>query len=147
MSKATLILNTGQQAIIEYDLNKIFIWENRYQKADYTNETYDPVTLLAGTLMGRVATTGKIVPLVSSAVDGSNIPYGILAENVTIDEGETQTLSVCVYGDVDKNKVILDDGDDFDTVIAGRRLDDRIAGDTVGVRLITSQEHTKSDNQ
>lgn len=148
MSKATLILNTGQMAIIEYDLNKIFTWENRYQKADYTNsDTYDPVTLLAGTVMGRISATNKIVPLTSGASDGSQYPVGILADNYTIEEGDTQELMYCNYGDVAESKILLQGSDDLETVIDGRTIRDRIMGDTAGVRIIVSREHTKSDNQ
>lgn len=147
MSKATLILNTGQQAIIEYDLNKIFIWENRYVKANYTNSTYASVTMLAGTVMGRVSATGKIIPLVSTASDGSQFPVGILAENVTVEAGDTEELTICNYGDVVEDKIILSGSETLETVVSSRRLRDRIAADTAGIRIVTSTENTKSDNQ
>lgn len=147
MSDNNTVLNNGQQAITNYDVSKIFIWENRFDKANYTNSTYDAVTLSAGTLMGRVATTREIVPCVSTAVDGSQYPVGVLAQDATVEEGDTVELAFCVAGDVAEEKVILSGSDTMNTVISGRIIRDRIAADTVGVKLVAGTELTGYDNQ
>lgn len=147
MSSNNVALNTGNQAIINYDVSKIFIWDNRYEKANYTNSTYDPISLVPGTLMGRISATQEIVPLESGASDGSQYPVGILQSEITVDEGDTVSLTICVAGDVVESKVILEGSDTMNTVISGRSIRDRIGGDTVGIKLVPSTELTADDNQ
>lgn len=147
MSQNTIILNTGQQMIVNFDVSKIFIGENRYNKGVFTNSTYDPISMSAGTVLGRIAATGKLVPLKSGAVDGSQYPVGILAEDVIVEDGESRTLFYCEYGDVVEAKLILDGTDTLDTIIEDRRIRDRIAGDTVGIRIRETDEMSGTDNQ
>ncbi len=147
MSSNSIVLNTGQQMIINTDLSKIFVWNNRYESGTYTNATYDTVALAAGTVMGRVSATGKLKPLASAAVDGSQYPVGVLADDYSVEEGEDQELAVCVAGDVDQNKLVFDGADTLSTVIDGRQLRDRIAGDTVGIKLVGGEPMTAYDNQ
>jgi hypothetical protein len=148
MSKNTIVLNTGQQLTVTTDLSKIFVWNNRYESGTYNNSTYETVDLLQGTVMGRIAATGLLVPLESDAADGSQYPVGILASDYSVEEGEEQELAICVAGDVDETLLVFaKDGDDLDTVISGRQIRDRIGADTVGVKLVGGTEHTKFDNQ
>lgn len=147
MSSNNVVENTGQQAIITTDPSKIFIWGNRYENGSCNNATYDPVTLLAGRLMGRVSATGLLAAHDSSATDGSQFPVGILAQDVTIEEGSTKPVSICVAGDVVEDKVLLASGDTLETVISDRRIRDRIAADTVGIKLVPSTENSYYDNQ
>jgi hypothetical protein len=126
---------------------KIFIWDNKYITGSYNNSGYTPVTLTAGTLMGRVAATQKVIPLVSSATDGSQFPVGILAESVTVDDGDTVNVSICNAGSVVEGSVILDSGDTMDTVIDDKSIRDRIASDTIGIKLVGGTENTANDNQ
>ncbi len=146
MSSNEVILNNGQQAIINQDLAKIFILNNRYIKADYTNSDYDPETLAAGILMGRVAATQEIVKLVANASDGSQYPVGILAQDATVEEGDTVELMICVAGDVAEEQVILQTGNTLDTLISDRSIRDRIGSDTVGINLVLGTEMTQYDN-
>lgn len=147
MSSQTTDLNNGQQAIIDTDVSKVFVWNNRYDSFDYNNGGYDSVTLAAGTVMGRISATGKVKPLRSDNGDGSQLPIGILAEDVTVAAGETKSVSVCVEGDVVQSKLVFDkSGDTVDTVVSGKRLRDRIGSDTVGVKLVGGDELTAADN-
>lgn len=149
MSTNNIALNTGQQAIINTDLSRVFLWENRYQTDNYiNNSTYDPITLYAGTVMGRIATTGVLIPSKSDASDGSQFPVGLLANDMIIDGGDTVPASICISGDVNASKVLFTKiGDGLDTTVDARRYRDRIAADTVGIRLIVSTEMTDYDNQ
>lgn len=148
MSTTTVILNTGQQAILDTDVSKIFLWGNRYESADYTNSGYDDVNLVAGTVMGRVTATGKVIPLQSDAVDGSQLPVGVLNKDWVVEAGDTQEVAFCVKGDVETSKLIFTKtGDDLDTIVSSRNLRDRIQGDTVGIKLVTGTELTGVDNQ
>ena len=147
MSSQSTALNNGQQMIVNTDTSKIFLWNNRYESATYNNSAYSSVTLLAGTLMGRVSATGWIKPLASGASDGSQYPVGILANDVTVDGGGLETLSICVAGDVAEEQIILQGSDTMETTISSRRLRDRIAADTLGIKLVQRTDNTAYDNQ
>lgn len=147
MTTQTNTVNTNSQLYSQRDTSKIFLWNNRYETGTYTNSGYDDVTLAAGTVMGRVTTTGKLTPLESDATDGSQIPVGILHQDYTVAAGEDQTISICTAGDVASGKLVFaKTGDTLDTVVSGRRLRDRIPGDTLGINLVASTELTKEDN-
>lgn len=143
----TTVLNTGQQAIINTDVSKIFLWGNRYLDADYTNPDGDyAVTIPAGTVMGRIASTNKIIPLESGASDGSQFPVGILAQDYTVDAGADQTMSICIAGDVAEEQVDLQGTDTLDTTVSDRTIRDRIMADTHGIKLVPGTEMTAYDN-
>jgi hypothetical protein len=133
--------------INNYDYSKIFIRENRFEKGTYTNGTGSEVTLEVGTLLGRIGATDKVTPLKSAATDGSQYPVGVLAEEVTVANGASATLNFCIGGDVVKSKVVFDGTDDFDTDVEDRTLGDRIAADTLGIKLVAVDNLTGYDNQ
>lgn len=146
MSEVNEVLNNGQQAIINFDISKIFIFGNRYNKAVFTNDTYDPLTLPGGTLMGRVAATGEIIPCASGASDGSQFPIGILAQEIEIEDGDSHDLLYCHGGDVVAEKIIFDGSDDLDTIVDGRQLRDHLT--MMGINVIEgTTEMTSYDNQ
>lgn len=147
MSKINEVLNNGQQATFNYDVSKTFVWNPRFLSGDLTNSEYDPITIPEGTVMGRVAATGKLVPWKSTAVDGSQFPRGILAEEVIVDDGETQTIAIVISGDVAEEKVKFAlAGDGFNTVVSGKILRDRLGSDTNGIYLVTATELSGYDN-
>jgi hypothetical protein len=145
MSSQSVVLNTGQQAIINTERSKIFIWNNRYDSADYTNGGGSPVTLAAGTLLGRISATGKVIPLASAAADGSQFPLGILADDYTVAAGATVKVYYGMAGDVAEEKVILAGSDTLETVVSGQRMRDRITSYT-GIKLVKSTDLTNYDN-
>lgn len=147
MSSQSTPVNTGVQAFINTDLSKIFIRENRYENDSYVNNSgYDPITLRAGTVMGRISATGILVPWTSTASDGSQNVVGILAQDMVIESGDTARASICIYGDVATEQVIFTrPGDAMETVVSGRRVYDKIKGETAGIRLITTDEMTNHD--
>jgi hypothetical protein len=133
--------------ITNFDTSKTFVWNVRTATANYTNSTYDDVTLQQGTLMGRISSSGLIVPLTSGASDGSQFPLGVLLEDTTIEAGDTQELTIAVAGDVVESKILLQGSDTLNTVISGRRIRDRIGADTVGIKLVGADQMTGLDNQ
>jgi hypothetical protein len=147
MSTGTTVNQTSNQLHTDYDNSIIFLGCNRYSTAEYTNSTGSSVDLEAGTLLGRISASGKLLPLASGATDDSNIPVGILSHNITVANGATVTLTYCNEGDVAEDKIIFDGSDDLDTVVSGRQLRDRIEGDTVGINLVASTSMTSYDNQ
>lgn len=140
----------SNQLFTNYDNSKIFVWDNRYSKGtfEYTNNNVTTVTFAAGTLLGRIAATDILVPLESGAADGSQYPVGILAEEISVEYGESysEIAAFCNYGDVVESKVLFQGSDAMDTVVSARTLRDRIAADTVGIRLVPSTDLTGTDN-
>lgn len=148
MSSATITINTGQQITTQYNLEKLFLWGNRYENDNYVNNfSYSTITLLAGTVMGRVASTGVLIPSTASAIDGSQFPIGVLARDVVnLAAGATAQCAICVAGDVSANLLIFTFGDTLETVVAGRRYRDRIQADSMGLKLVFRTEMTDYDN-
>jgi len=147
MSKATEISKTSNTLHTDYDTSKIFVWSNRYEGGTLLNASGGVKTFESGTLMGRVTASLKLVPVASGAVDGSQYPVGILKTLVSdlADAGE-KTVNICIAGDVVESKVVLDGADTMDTIIDGRSIRDRIAADTMGIKLVDSFELTGVDN-
>jgi hypothetical protein len=142
--------NIGQRQITtDYDLSKIFVFGNRYENDNYVNNSnYNPLTLLTGTVMGRVTATNAVVPCYGSAVDGSQDPIGVLATDLIAIPGgsNVQNIPLCVEGDVIANKLIFLYGDTLDTIVNGKRMRDRIGSNSVGLKLVASTEMTDFDN-
>ena len=147
MSKATEISKTSNTLHTDYDVSKIFVFSNRYEGGTLLNASGGVKTFEPGTLMGRVTASGKLVPVASAAVDGSQFPVGILKTSVVdlADTGE-KTVNICIAGDVVESKVVLDGADTMDTIIDARPIKDRIAADTMGIKLVDSFELTDVDN-
>jgi hypothetical protein len=133
--------------ITNFDTTKTFVWNPRTTTGTYENSTYDDVTLLQGTLMGRIASTGMLVPLTSGASNGSQFPVGILLADTVIEGSSEKQITIAVSGDVDESKIVLQGSDTLNTVISGRTIRDRIGGDTVGIKLVGGDQLTGFDNQ
>jgi len=145
MSTITNPVNTGQQATFNTDRTRVFLGRNRSQGEVYVNNSgYAPITLLAGTVMGRITGTDILLPASATATDGSQLPVGFIAEDLQIDAGATIQTSIIVEGDVNKNAVVFFKGDTLETVVAGRRYKDHIQAQ--GVHLVASTEMSDFDN-
>lgn len=150
MSTYTNTSSTNNQSFGNYDTSKIFIGENEFLSGQtYTNGGGAPVTILAGTVVGRLTANQKLIPLLDDANDGSQYPIGIVAENYTVGAGATITnMVICTKGQVDENLIVLDGSDTLDTVIVqlGRTVRDAIGAETVGIVLVGSTELNDHDN-
>jgi hypothetical protein len=148
MSTATTALNTSNQLNTNYDFSKVFLGENRYENATLLNaDEAEEITFPAGTLLGRIGASNKVVPLTSAATDGSQFPVGVLATNITLAAEAEGTVSMCVAGDVALEKVTLQGADTMATVVSTRTIQDRIGADTVGIKLVSTTDLTGFDNQ
>ena len=88
MPEVTVITQTQNQMNTNYDVSKLALGKNTFIKANYT-DSGSGSTLVQGTVMGRVASTGKVVVLNPSASDGSQYPVS----NAVICEGHIQGRS------------------------------------------------------
>jgi hypothetical protein len=146
-STATTSLSTSNARFTNYDFSKMFLGSNRHETAVFENgDSYDDVTIAVGSVMGRIAATGKVVLLDKDASDGSQFPVGINTEEVTIGAGDEANLSLCVAGEVDETGLVFVTGTTLATVISGKTVADRIASDTVGIHLVASTDLTAFDN-
>lgn len=139
----TVVLDNGQQLIINTDTTKIFIWDNRFDSAGMNNSGYTTVVYPAGTVLGRVLATGRVTPYTSA---NQLRIVGVLNEDQVIPAGTTKTVFYCVSGDVAPEGIVLQGSDTLDTIVNGQLIRDRIAGETVGIKLTPGAELTKFDN-
>ncbi len=150
MSNVRQVLNSGQQAITNYDVSKIFIWNNRYVNETIVNSQYNPWVLDAGTVMGRITGTNTIVPCSDDATDGSQNPIGILAADIVINSGASATVPLCTAGDVAQSQIILlaPLTLEYPVIVGGVsiRMKDRIRANT-GINIVGGTENTYLDNQ
>jgi hypothetical protein len=145
MSSQTIVENTGNQAHITTDVSKTFVWNNEDQSFVYTNSTGVEVTLLTGTLMGEVNATGKVLPNLAAAVDGSQYPLGFMMHDVTVANGATVNVTLCMCGHVVEDKITLGGADTLLTVVGGRTLRSLIYAQNF--LLVGGEELTGYDNQ
>ena len=139
---------TGAYLYIDYDLSKLFLWDNRYENGTINNSGYSDVTYNPGTVLGRVASTGYLVPFDSTASDGSQYVIGVLNDGIIVPAGGKSYVAYCVSGDVAVDQLILNGSDTLDTVVTGRdrTVKDVIAADSVGLHLVFGQNLTFADN-
>lgn len=148
MSTVTTVNSQSNFLIAVTDVSKIFLGDNQTIANSYVNNTsYDPITLLAGTVLGRVATTGVLVPAISTATDGSQNVVGILGQDLLVDAGDSVNALVFVSGRVAQEKIIFRKSTDtLKTVVNGRQYRDQIGGQTVGIKLVPTAQNSYPDN-
>lgn len=148
MSKTENVLQTAKQLIQNFDLSKIFLFNNRYQKGNYLNNSgYDPIELEAGTVLGRIGSTNVLIPCHHLSTDGSQYPVGVLAHNVDIDAGDTVEVTICDMGDVAQEKLILKYGTTLTSVASGSTRTIRDLLQAAGIKVVGGTEMTDYDNQ
>jgi hypothetical protein len=147
MSKISSQTATQNMLITNYDTTKFVLKDGNYNNATYTNSTGGPITILVGTLLGRVHATNKVLPLKSAATDGSQFPVGISTQEIIVANTESATIEFVVGGEVEGTLLVFDGTDDLETVVSARTLGDRIKSDTLGILLVDSDELSALDNQ
>lgn len=149
MSSGTIRSNTGNQITTDYELGKLFLWNNRYEDdadAYVNNSGYATINLYAGTVMGRVANSGQLKPCYVGSTDGSQLPRGILAHDIIgLGSGSSASAKMCIGGDVAARKLIFLFGDSLETIVNGVRYKDLIQQNTT-ILLRGGEEMTDYDN-
>jgi len=151
-------LNQGNFAIIQNDVAKIFVLNNRYDSGLFDEpDGSGEFTLAQGQLLGRIAASNKLKICSAVATDGSQYPIGVVASQVTMAESATDvTVNFCHAGDVVQSKVLLSGSETMAstvTVIASGPLAtdyDRTLKDLIqasGIKLVGGDELTGADNE
>lgn len=140
----------------QYDYSKLFVWDNRYRTATYTNTTGSTVTLNPGTILGRIFASHLVVPQVSTATDGSQIPMGILRGTYVVANNASVTVTYCYSGDIDTAGVVFGGSDTINTPILFNSsvpaatttqygtIEDILVGK--GINPVTATDNTHPDN-
>ena len=142
---ATVEVNNSNFLQTNFEQSKLILGENRFADVEFTASGAD-IELTRGMLIGKIAATQKGKILASASTDGSEIPFGIVCEDVTIADGTTQTVSVAISGDISQNLLVLDGSDTLATLVDGRSIGDRIMADTLGIKLVLADELSGYDN-
>lgn len=141
MSTITQSNNTRNQLFSAYDFSKIFLFDNKYRKVSIAASGAD-VTITAGELIGIVSTVYQ--PYDSTT---SNIRLvGIAAETITISDGDSADVLICISGKVAEDKLVFNGTDTIDTVVDYKTLREHIESDTLGIELASTDELTAADN-
>lgn len=145
MSQVTESNVTRNQAFFDYDYTKRFLRNNLYRTINIEASGADLV-LEPGALIGTIAASAKGAILKSAAADGSQYPTGVCAEGLTILDGQNADVNICIAGEIAEEKIVLDGTDTLNTVIDGRIIRDRIAADTLGIKLVATDSLAEHDN-
>lgn len=142
--------------ITNTDTSKVFLGDNEFITATYTNSTGSTVELSEGRLMGRVFSSNKVLPQVSAATDGSQLPFSVLKGSYSVANGASQTVWLCVKGRVDRNKVTLNGSETLAQALtvtdsATNTVPQGTIEDVLRMRgniyLVDSSQLTSQDNQ
>ena len=146
----TTVLDTTNQLYVNVDQSQIFLGENEFISGVFENTAMVPRTIPAGRLIGRIASgadAGKLIDLNATATNGSQFPVGVLTEELVLnDTDSTANCTICISGYVAEDKLVFFSGEGLNTIVSSRSLRDRIAGDTLGIRLLSATNLTKADN-
>lgn len=114
MADATLRDNTTSQATIDYQIKRLILKNIETVREDYANISGALESVSVGTLIGKVAATGKVVPHDSTAVDGSQVPIGIMLDNLEdiAIAGTVDGVLIARGGDVDSSLIVFANGTD-----------------------------------
>jgi len=144
MSTTTVIEQTGNKIVANHDVSKFLLGFNSFISVSHTAPGGGSV-LTEGLIMGRIAATGKVVELDHTAVDGSQIPVGVLIAAKTVAGAATVDLNLVNKGKVAESKLTFKAGTTLASEIDGRQLRDWL--NDIGLELTGGEELTKVDNQ
>ena len=106
----------------EVNYSVLAIWNPRTQTGTYNGEA---ATITFGRLLGRITATKLIVPQVSSATDGSQVPIGVMTQTTTFALNTATDFTFYVKGDMNFSQIIFGGSDTLATDIT-------VGGDSVG---------------
>lgn len=133
---------TRNQLFSAYDVSKIFIGDNKYRHVTIANASGSPLVLALGTLIGAVGTTYQVYKSGTSNIQ----LIGVLAEDVTIADGDSVSVTICTAGKIEESKLVFDGSDTIETAVSNKTIRDRLASDTLGIELAAGTELTSDDN-
>lgn len=141
---------TRNQSTVDYSLNNVFLYGNRYQTATFKNNTGSEATFSSGLLVMRdTSAPANIIPLVegTSGADLAKV-IGVLKldSDTTLANNGTASCNYAICGDIDINLLTLPSGVTLDDVVGttGKVLRDFLTD--LGFVLKDVVENSKFDN-
>ena len=138
---------TNNQSTVDFLSSNIFMFDNRYQKGVFVNNTGGEATFKSGSLVLRDTTTPNQI---KAAVAGPTLlgVIGILKleSDATLADGATKNVNYCIGGDIDEGLLELPDGVTLDTVPTGATKNLRDLLTDLGFVLHKVSEQTNFDN-
>ena len=122
---------TNNQSTVDFLSSNIFMFDNRYQKGVFVNDTGGEATFKSGSLVLRDTATPNQI---KAAVDA------------TLADAATKNVNYCIGGDIDEGLLELPDGVTLDTVPAGAPKNLRDLLTDLGFVLHKVSEQTNFDN-
>jgi len=120
----TQTIDTKNHSRQDYTVKNIFLaYPSKQKLLTFVNGTSSARTILAGTLVGVTTADPTIAsPVKSDGTDGSEVPFGILLDDLVIDAGVSEELDALVgyNGIVYADCIVLEkSGDTLATVMSG----------------------------
>lgn len=156
MSFNKVTFRNSNQLYVQTDITKVFVFNNDFYKDNanfwYENSFSDGVLIPSGTVLGRNTSTGNLQTFNSQATDGTQIPVGILVNDLWVEYGETYSgaQAYCIRGQVAAQKLKFEGNDTVNTIIGGtgvpgnRRVWDVLTA--IGIKIINSDQNLIYDN-
>jgi len=145
--KPTIITQTDSQLTIDRQEINLLRGNNEFAPGDVIRAGSD-IDLEIGMVMGRISATGKLVPCLHSASDGSQYPAGLCYMGITTEKtvtaGDTESIELVYQGKVDASLINFEVTSTLDSVVTGRTLRDWLRD--LGLVLIEAQEQTSFAN-
>lgn len=150
MTQVTQRNATRNQSTADYQVNRPFIWDNKFQTGAFKNTTGSSFTLLVGMLVARSLTiVGGLIPVTFTDLSTNNLAdcIGIAAQDgsIILANNQITNISYCTEGGFDANLIVLPAGVTLDTVVGNKVLRDVIGA--LGIDLdSTTVENQFFDN-
>lgn len=152
MATATIRDNTTKQATIDYLRKRLALFGNKTIRRNYANISGALEDVPIGTVMGIVGSTGKYVICKSGATDGSQVPVGIMfeeLEDIAI-AGTQDDVLILNGGQINKGLLLFDGTDTLTTMVTAlggdkKSMQDWLINNGVGVELISVTDPSEYD--
>lgn len=138
---------TRNQSTVDYSVESLFLYNNRYQTATFENNTGDDATFKSGFLVLRnTSTPANIRPAIAGDTLANVIGILKLDTDTTLADAGTTPANYCISGDIDVNLLQLPATVTLDTVVGttGKCLRDFLTD--LGFVLKNVTENTNFDN-
>jgi len=135
---------TDNQVTFDRTYSPLALGEIRTIDKPYKNVSGAIEDVALGQLMGVIAASGKWTKCKSGAADGSAVPRGVIAQEL-VDmpiAQELDSITIINFGDIDKNAVVFDGTDTWDTKVGGIRMEDLLIANSQGIKLRTKSDQS-----
>lgn len=139
---------TRNQTAFDADRKKLLVFGNSFKTGTYINLTGGTESVSIGQLMGVIAATGKWTICKSGASDGSQIPRGIMLDELTdiATVTDVENINLVNGGKVSVGMLVYNGTDDADTNVGGVRMEDLLIQNSKDLELVTINDDSNFDN-